>query len=151
MAEPDIDGIDRRIIELLQNNSRTTVADMAREIGELTENAIRYRIERLETEGYIAEYTVRLNPKKFGKNIIVIFSLNVMPQDINASLDSLKSIDYITEIYLTAGDFSIIAIGYFDDNQELTRFVTEKLKDIRMIDYKVISVLRRVKHELYSI
>lgn len=151
MTELELDEIDRKIIELLQDNSRITVADMAREIGELTENAIRYRIDRLESEGYISDYTIRLNPKKFGKNIIVIFSLNVLPQNINESLDYLKSMDYITEIYLTAGDFSIVAIGYFDDNKSITRFVTEKLKDIKMIDYDVITVLNRVKHELYAI
>jgi Lrp/AsnC family leucine-responsive transcriptional regulator len=151
MTELELDEIDRKIIELLQDNSRITVADMAREIGELTENAIRYRIDRLESEGYISDYTIRLNSKKFGKNIIVIFSLNVLPQNINESLDYLKSMDYITEIYLTAGDFSIVAIGYFDDNKSITRFVTEKLKDIKMIDYDVITVLNRVKHELYAI
>jgi Lrp/AsnC family leucine-responsive transcriptional regulator len=151
MSEIDLDEIDRKIIELLQDNSRITVADMAREIGELSENAIRYRIDRLESEDYISDYTVRLNPKKFGKNIIVIFSLNVLPQNINESLDSLKSMGNITEIYLTAGDFSIIAIGYFDDNIKLTRFVTEKLKDIKMIDYDVITVLKRIRHELYAI
>lgn len=151
MTELEIDEIDRKIIELLQDNSRITVADIAREINELTENAIRYRIDKLNSEGYISDYTIRLNPKKFGKNIIVIFSLNVLPQDINESLDHLKSMDYITEIYLTAGDFSIIAIGYFDDNKAITQFVTEKLKNIKMIDYDVITVLNRVKHELYAI
>lgn len=146
-----MDDIDRKIIKLLQDNSRITVAEIARDIGELTENAIRYRIDRLESEGYISDYTIRLNPKKFGKNIITIFNLNVLPQDINSALEYLKSMDYITEIYLTAGDFSIIAIGYFDDNRAITRFVTENLKNIKMIDYDVITVLKRAKHELYAI
>jgi len=151
MAELELDDIDRKIIKLLQDNSRITVAEIARDIGELTENAIRYRIDRLESEGYISDYTIRLNPKKFGKNIITIFNLNVLPQDINSALEYLKSMDYITEIYLTAGDFSIIAIGYFDDNRAITRFVTENLKNIKMIDYDVITVLKRAKHELYAI
>lgn len=151
MAELELDDIDRKIIKLLQDNSRITVAEIARDIGELTENAIRYRIDKLESEGYISDYTIRLNPKKFGKNIIAIFNLNVLPQDINGALKYLKSMDYITEIYLTAGDFSIIAIGYFDDNKAITRFITENLKNIKMIDYDVITVLQRAKHELYVI
>ncbi len=146
-----MDETDYKIIKMLQDNSRTSVAEMAREIGDFTENAIRYRIDRLESEGYISEYTIRLNPKMFGKNIVVVFHLNVLPQNINKSLDYLKNLDYITEVYLTAGDYSIIAIGYFDDNKSITQFVTETLKDIEMIDYDVITVLKRVKHELYAI
>jgi DNA-binding Lrp family transcriptional regulator len=151
LTEIELDEIDTNIIKLLQNNSRISVADIAREIDELTENAIRYRIDRLESEGYISDYTIRLNPKKFGKNIIVIFRLNVLPQDINDSIEHIQSVDNITEIYLTAGDFSIVAIGFFDDNKAVTQFVTEELKEIKILDYDVITVLRRVKHELYSI
>ena len=61
----ELDNIDKRIIQLLQENSRITLVDIAKEIGELTENAIRYRIDKLEDEGFIANYTIRLNPKKF--------------------------------------------------------------------------------------
>jgi DNA-binding Lrp family transcriptional regulator len=151
ITEIEIDDIDRDIIKLLQDNGRITIAEIAREIEERSENAIRYRIDKLNSEGYISDYTIRLNPKKFGKNIITIFNLNVLPQDIDHALTYLKSIEGITEIYLTAGDFSIIAIGYFDNNNAITQFVTKKLKNIKMIDYDVITVLNKVKHELYAI
>jgi len=147
----ELDDIDKQIIQLLQENSRITLVDIAKEIGELTENAIRYRIDKLEDEGYITNYTIQLNPKKFGKNIMVIFNFNVLPENINASLDFLKSIDYLTEIYLTTGNYSIIAIGYFEDNPAVTKFITENLKKVEMIDYDVITVLNRVKHGLYGI
>ena len=51
-----LDNIDKQIIKFLQENSRKTVVDIAKEINELTENAIRYRIDRLESEGYISDY-----------------------------------------------------------------------------------------------
>ena len=150
-AFENLDDIDKRIIQLLQENSRMTLVDIAEDIDELTENAIRYRIDKLEKEGYIANYTIQLNPKKFGKNIMAIFNLNILPENINAALEYIKSIDYLTEIYLTTGNFSIISIGYFEDNAAVTRFISEKLKNVKMIDYDVITVLERVKHELYSI
>lgn len=146
-----LDEIDKRIVQLLQENSRMTLVDIAQDINELTENAIRYRIDKLEEEGYIANYTIQLNPKKFGKNIIAIFNLNVLPENIKGTLKYLKSIDYLTEIYLTTGNFSIIAIGYFEDNVAVTKFISENLKNVKMIDYDVITVLEKVKHELYGI
>jgi hypothetical protein len=42
-------------------------------------------------------------------------------------------------------------MGFFEDRNELTQFITEKLKKIKMIDYDVITILQRIKHELYSI
>lgn len=151
MTEFELDNIDKKIIKMLHDNSRIHVSDMARKIGNMTENAIRYRIDKLESEGYISNYTIRLNPKKFGKNISAIFNLNVLPENINRALEHLKSMDCLTEVYLTTGAFSIIAIGFFEDRSELTRFITENLKKIKMIDYDVITVLQRIKHELYSI
>lgn len=147
----NLDDIDKQIIKLLQKNSRITVADIARDIDELTENAIRYRIDRLESEGYISDYTIRLNQKKFGKKITAIFNLNVMPENINTAMEYLETMDCLTDVYLTTGSFSIIAIGYFEDNNAVTLFITENLKNIKMIDYDVITVLKKIKNELYTI
>jgi len=149
--EISIDEIDEQIIKMLQENSRVTIADMAREIGELTENAIRYRIDKLNEEGYIANYTIRLNPRKFGKNITAIFNLNVLPENITSALDYLKTIDCITQIYLTTGNYSVIAIGYFEDNNAVRDFITNKLNKIEIINLDVITVLQRVKHGLFGI
>jgi DNA-binding Lrp family transcriptional regulator len=151
MAEYELDAIDKKIIKMLHNDGRIHVSDIARKLNNLTENALRYRIDKLEKEGFISNYTIRLNPKKFGKNISAIFNLNVLPENINRALTQLKTMNCLTEIYLTTGSFSIIAIGFFEDRDELTQFITEKLKKIKMIDYDVITVLQRIKHELYSI
>lgn len=147
----DLDDIDMKIIRLLQENSRTSVADIAREIGELTENAIRYRIDKLESDGYIPYYTIRLDPEKFGMNSVAILQLNVLPQFINASLDYLASVDSITEVYLTSGRFNITAIGFFHDNAAIESFIAEDLKQVKMIDYDIVTVLKRVKHGFFSV
>lgn len=136
---------------MLRENARMTVANMARKIGKMTENAIRYRIERLESEGYISKYTIRLDPIKFGKSLTAIFTLNILPEHIKSALGYLKSMDCLTQIYLTTGDISIVAIGYFEDRTALTSFITEKLKRVKIVDYQVITVLEKSKHQLYSI
>lgn len=151
MTETNLDDIDKQILRLLQDNSRITLADIARDVNEISENAIRYRIDKLENEGYISDYTIRLNPKKFGKNIMAIFNLNVLPEGINSALKRLKSMDNLTEVYLTTGGYSITVIGYFEDHSGVSNFITKELKGIKMVDYDVITVLEKVKHELYSI
>lgn len=151
MGAPDLDEIDKQIIKLLQENSRITLVDIAREIEELTENAIRNRIDKLEAEGYISDYTVRLNPKKFGKNIMTIFNLNVLPEKIPLALKKLKKMDEITDVYLTTGGYSVTIIGYFEDHTAVAKFIKRELKSIQMVDYDVITVLEKVKNELYGL
>lgn len=151
MTGIELDTTDKKIIKMLQANSRVSVSDISRKIGNMTENAVRYRINRLESEGYISDYTIRLNRNKFGKDITAIFYLNVLPENIKRAVDQLKTMDSLTEIYLTTGAYSIIAMGYFEDRDEVTKFITDQLKKIKMIDYEVNTVLDRIKHELYAI
>ncbi|UCF08738.1 MAG: Lrp/AsnC family transcriptional regulator [Thermoplasmata archaeon] len=151
MTARELDKIDLKLITMLQNNARMSVAEMAREIGKLTENAIRYRIGRLESEGYILEYTARLDPQMFGKNITAFFNLNVLPENIDSAVDYLKKIDYLTDVFITTGRYTITAIGFFEDRGEITRFITDNLKRIRMIDFDVITVLHKVKYEPFRI
>ena len=151
MGNRELDEIDRKLIILLQDDARMSVAKMAREIDTLTENAIRYRIDRLESEGYILKCTVRLDPLMFGKNIGAFFNLNVLPEHLDSTVEYLKKIDHLTDVYITTGRSNITAFGYFDNREEITRFVTEKLKRIRMVDYDIATVLRKVKYEPFSI
>jgi DNA-binding Lrp family transcriptional regulator len=146
-----LDEIDNKIIKLLLENSRMSFADIAREIDELTENAIRYRIEKLSDQGYISNYTIRLDPKKFGKNLISIIDINVLPENIDPTLDQLKKFKFITDIYLTSGRYPITLIGHFEDNAAVMSFVTKELKEIELIDYTLSTVLSNVKHDVFTI
>jgi len=56
---------------------------------------------------------------------MAIFNLNVLQENINNALNYLESIEYLTEIYLTTSNYSIIAIGYFENNSAVTSFITE--------------------------
>ena len=54
-----MDELDRRILQLLKENARTPVKEIARQIN-LTSPAVSSRIHRLEQEGVIGGYTVVL-------------------------------------------------------------------------------------------
>lgn len=56
-----IDKKDRHILALLVKDARTTVADIAREVG-VQRDTVRYRIERMERKGLIKMYHTILDP-----------------------------------------------------------------------------------------
>lgn len=54
-----IDDIDERILSILKKDSRKSNVSIAKDVG-LTEGAVRNRIRRLEGNGTISAYTIRL-------------------------------------------------------------------------------------------
>ena len=57
-----LDKIDRRIMEILQQDARTPIKDIAKEVF-LTSPAVSARINRLVEEGYIVGFHAEINPK----------------------------------------------------------------------------------------
>ncbi len=68
MTLPELDDIDRRILDLLRADARRTVADIARQVN-LSQAPVARRIDRLEATGVIAGYTVLVNQEKIGQQI----------------------------------------------------------------------------------
>lgn len=142
---------DTIILKILQNKARTSIAEIAKHVG-LSENGVRYRLEKLEEEGYIENYAVLLNPMKFGKRTLAFFNLEMQPKKMRDGLKNLKEIDEFIKIYQTTGSYSIKAIGLFDDEKELTIFINNKLlHHFPIQNYKVEIVTNCIKDTVYNI
>ena len=61
----DLDTLDRRLLEALQRNARSTFAELGALVG-LKAPAAHDRVKRLETRGYIRTYTALLDARKLG-------------------------------------------------------------------------------------
>lgn len=143
--------IDARILEILQRDVRTPISKIAKEVG-LSENGVRYRLEKLEKGGYIKSYTILLNPKKFGKRILAVFNLEIEPKAMRSTLPKLVKLDEFIKIYQTTGQFSINAVGLFDNENNLTSFINNKLLiEFSIQNYTVEIVMRKVKDTDYEI
>ncbi|MEA1944907.1 MAG: Lrp/AsnC family transcriptional regulator [Euryarchaeota archaeon] len=146
-----VSKVDKKILEILQQDVRTPVSKIAKEVG-FSENGVRYRLEKLENDGYIKSYSILLNPKKFGKKLLTIFNLGVEPKAMRSILPKLVELDEFIKIYQTTGQFSINAIGLFDDEESLTMFINNKLLfEFPIQNYTVEIVMRKVKDTDYEI
>ena len=61
----NIDQKDRQLLEALQSNSRTTNAELAKQVG-LSPSSTLERVKKLEASGIIDRYITLLNPRKAG-------------------------------------------------------------------------------------
>jgi Lrp/AsnC family transcriptional regulator for asnA, asnC and gidA len=117
----------------------------------LSENGVRYRLEKLEDAGYIKNYTVLLNPRKFGKRVTAIFHVNTVPERTQEVISQLEGLDELQVIYQTTGAYSIMTIGLFSDIDELSSFIDSKLVSVDILEYNVDVVRRKLKETPFYI
>lgn len=142
---------DKIILEILQQGARTPISEIAKKV-DLSENGVRYRLEKLEQEGFIRNYVVTLNPKKFGKKTLAFLNLEMEPKKMKSSLKKLVEINDFIKIYQTTGEYSIKAVGLFDDEEALTDFINnELLQQFPVQKYTVEIVTKSIKDTIYNI
>jgi DNA-binding Lrp family transcriptional regulator len=121
-----MDKKGKRIVQLLTTNPKISIAEISREVA-LTENAVRYRIEQLEKEGYIRDYRTRLEPSKFGKPFKIMFLMKIEEQDIRKVLMEFPSCNELVTIWRITGPYSVAAIGHFRDQMHMQDFIDRHL------------------------
>ncbi len=100
-----MDSIDRKILDLLQDNGRITVKEITQTIS-LTAPAVSERIKRMEKDGIIQGYTAIINPKKIGRNVHAIISVSIKPQDRDKFIEVVEKDPMVVECYHVTGDYS---------------------------------------------
>jgi len=131
-----IDKFDKKILRILQKNSKISNAALAKEIG-LTAPAALERVKKLQKNDIIIGYQVILNKKKLGKGLTCFIALNLEHHN-KPSTDTfiekhLKRLGEIEEINLVTGRHDYLLKVNLRDVEELREFIFEKLTKIEFI------------------
>jgi Lrp/AsnC family transcriptional regulator for asnA, asnC and gidA len=88
----EIDKFDREIVDLLMEDGRMSAAEIARRVGEISERAVRYRIERMVSEGVIKVSAI-INPKVLGFRVIADVFIEVESSRIEEVAEKLTYLE----------------------------------------------------------
>ena len=86
-----MDETDEQLLSLLTQNARSPVASLAKSLG-LARSTVQSRLERLERDGVIAGYTLRLGDAARGERIRATALLQIEPMTLPAVLSRLKAL-----------------------------------------------------------
>ena len=126
-----IDGIDKRIILELSNNSRTPILEISRKIG-ISGAAIHQRIRKLEDSGLISGHHLKLNPKVLGYSTLAFVGVYFDKAERNSdAIKSMKNIPEILECHYTTGNWSIFAKLLCQDNEHLMELLNKKIQSVK--------------------
>ena len=102
-----MDDLDRNILSLLGADARTSVATLARRL-KVARSTIQARLERLETGGVIAGYTLKLGEEARQGRLRASVLLTIEPRAQAAILSRLKSIPEVERVFTTSGRFDLL-------------------------------------------
>ncbi len=140
----DLDDLDLRIIELLQENGRRSNVAMAQQLG-VAEATVRHRIERLLADGFIRIAAV-INPRRTNYQVDALIAIRVERHRALPVGDWLARFPNVVYVGYTTGRHDLLVEALFESDEELFEFLTEKLSIPRGITQTETShVLRTVK------
>jgi DNA-binding Lrp family transcriptional regulator len=103
-----MDDTDRQLLALLREDGRASVAALAKRLG-VARGTVQNRMARLEAEGTVVGYTVRLRPEVQDRRIRAFMSLAVEANRTEAVLHTLRGEPSVTSLHTTNGRWDILA------------------------------------------
>jgi Lrp/AsnC family transcriptional regulator for asnA, asnC and gidA len=140
-----LDRTDLKILRILNENARKSFREIGRELG-ISEGTVRNRVKKLIDSGIITGFHASINPKKLGYEVVAILGLYIKPSKVEETLNKLKELDEIIELYQTTGEYDAVCIAVLKDMESLGNFLTEKIYPLVNVNgCKVTLVLKTFK------
>lgn len=102
-----LDAIDWRIIESLQQDARTSLSALGKRVG-LSQPAISERVKRLESSGVIEGYAARINYQAVGLDLLAIVRIKTTFDKLQACLKLFASMPEILEVHRVTGEDCLV-------------------------------------------
>lgn len=101
-----LDAIDRKILGVLQADGRTTMQDLAEQVG-LSVSPCHRRVKLLEQRGVITRYMALVDQKSLGLHVSVFISIKLVRQkeeDLERFAKAISGWEEVLECYLMTGN-----------------------------------------------
>ena len=120
MTKNALDMIDEKIVELLQENARIAIKEIAAQVF-LSSPAVTARIERLESKGIIKGYHATVDSVNLGYKIKAFVNLDLEP--VQKFYPFIESVENVIECNCVTGEYSMLIEVKFSDTEELDDFI----------------------------
>jgi DNA-binding Lrp family transcriptional regulator len=103
-----MDDLDHRLLALLRGDARTSVASLAKKLG-VARGTVQNRMARLEADGTIVGYSVRLKPDiQEQHHIRAIMTIAVEGNQVDAVVKALRGEPAVASVHSTNGRWDLV-------------------------------------------
>ncbi len=115
-----MDEVDRKIIRMLRNNSRTPFKEIAKSLN-MTEGAVRYRVKSLINKGIIKRFTIELGPN--GSVSSLIYVKTSEKTNLKNLCKRILEKDDVEKIYEVTGEYDLVVLVRTTSIQSLNEII----------------------------
>jgi Lrp/AsnC family transcriptional regulator for asnA, asnC and gidA len=126
-SPPPLDEVSKNIIEQLQQDGRRPYAAIGAAVG-LSEAAVRQRVQRLVRSGVVQIVAVT-DPLRVGFTRQAMIGIRV-DGALDPILQTLRDLDEVAYLVITAGSFDVLAEVICEDDQHLLYLLNERIRPI---------------------
>jgi Lrp/AsnC family leucine-responsive transcriptional regulator len=129
-----IDDVSLKILKILQNKARIPNVEVARQVG-MAPSAVLERIRKLEKQGFIDGYEVRLNPKRFSKSLVAFVNVKLKKLDAEIKVgQTLSKLPEVQEVHYVAGEDAFMVKVRAADTEALSGLIRDKIAAIAGVE-----------------
>jgi Lrp/AsnC family transcriptional regulator for asnA, asnC and gidA len=143
-----IDEIDKRIIEMLQQDGRRPFTQIARDLG-LSEAGVRQRVQSL-IEEKVMQVVAVTDPLMLGFQLFAMIGIRADGGRLIEIAETIARFDEVSYLLICTGAFDMLAEVVCEDNEHLLRFLTEKLYCVEGVQRGETFVYLRVYKQTYQ-
>lgn len=136
--------LDLEILRRLDADSRGSLRQIAEEL-DVSPTTVSNRLRRLEEEGVIDQYSLKLNLSRLGFGLTSIINIKAKGVNIREVVEELREYSHLTHIYEVTGNFDILVIGKFKNREEMNSEIKRLLRNPIIEETNTSVVLSTVK------
>jgi DNA-binding Lrp family transcriptional regulator len=140
-----MDVIDERLLSALRENGRASTAQLARLVGR-SRTSVQSRIERLERQGVIVGYEVRLAPEHGLGAVRAHVLIKVGPKETRSVAAALRAIPQVRILHSVSGDVDMIAVAATASVSEMDE-VIDRIGALDGVERTTSSIILSTKFE----
>ena len=119
-----LDTLDRRLLALLQADARASTADLARKLA-VARTTLLARLTRLEREGVIVGYTVRLGQDEGDRGVEAYVGITTEPKAGALVTQRLAALPELRQLCSVSGEFDYLALLRAESTARLDKLLDE--------------------------
>jgi DNA-binding Lrp family transcriptional regulator len=145
------ENLDRKLVNSLLGDGRASLRSLAEEL-DVSVTTVSNHLSDLEDQGIIQGYTPKVDYDKLGYDVTAILQLKVEGTALEDVTADLREHRQMVSVYEVTGDHDIIAIGKFEDTDDMNDEIKLLLNDPGITESNTSVVLNPAKeHEQFDL
>ena len=147
-SEEGIDDVDKKILDILQNDATKSLEEIGKKLG-MSKTAIHYRINKLRDKKIIRKIVALIDSSKVGYDIFAISLIKAKygPNYQNIVGEKLREIRGIWGVYFLLGDIDFVVLLRAKNRSDLLRIINQFINIPEIERSSTHIILETIKEE----